>query len=179
MSTLPLTDRSPDTGPFVQDSSALREVAATLLGEALAHDATDAVAHVSEAESLSATVRGGALDEVEQSRSGGASVTVFFDGRYASVGTSDLSSAGLKRAAVEACRIARWAAPDECSGPAEEALLETGPRDLDLYHPWQPTVEEAAQRAREAEQAARDIRGRRERSSTAARRSRLRTGSSC
>jgi PmbA protein len=150
MHTLPALD----SGPFVQDSSTLYEIAASLIAAALSRGATDAVVNVSEAEGVSVTVRGGEIDEIEHARSGGATITVYFAGRRATVSTSVLSSASLQQAVAEACRVARWTARDTCHGPAEEELLETAPRDLDLYYPWQPSVQEAAQWAREIERAA-------------------------
>jgi hypothetical protein len=48
-----------DSGPLAQDSPALYEVAASLIGSALARGATDAVAYISDIEGISAIVRGG------------------------------------------------------------------------------------------------------------------------
>ncbi len=53
-----------------------------------------------------------------------------------------------------AYNIARFTAEDDCAGLAEAELLETEPRDLDLYHPWNLSADEAVEIARRAEDAA-------------------------
>jgi PmbA protein len=62
------------------------------------------------------------------------------------------------QATVEAAlSIARFTAVDSCAGLPEERLLAHGDMDLDLFHPWLLSVEEAVDIARRCEQAAFDV----------------------
>jgi PmbA protein len=53
-----------------------------------------------------------------------------------------------------ALSIARYTADDDCAGLAEAELLAKNYPDLNLYYPWQISVEEAIELARSCEQAA-------------------------
>ena len=62
------------------------------------------------------------------------------------------------RSTVEAAlSIARFTSEDACAGLPEERLLFRGEQDLDLFHPWDLSVEEAVDIARRSEQAALDV----------------------
>jgi PmbA protein len=142
--------------PFLLDTSTLYRDGEVLIHAAKACGATDAVVVISEAEGTTVTVRRGELEKIEQQRSGGAALTVYEGQRSATVAISSLLVANPRSVAEEACRLARLCACDPYSGPAEHDLLETSPRDLGLYHPWQPTIEEATDIALATEQAAFD-----------------------
>jgi PmbA protein len=55
---------------------------------------------------------------------------------------------------AKALTIARYTAEDDCAGLADPALLARAWRDLDLYHPWELSVDEAIALGRECEAAA-------------------------
>jgi PmbA protein len=48
---------------------------------------------------------------------------------------------------AKALTIARYTAADDCAGLADPALLARTWTDLDLYHPWELSVEDAIARA--------------------------------
>ncbi|KAB2920965.1 MAG: metalloprotease PmbA, partial [Dechloromonas sp.] len=73
---------------------------------------------------------------------------------YAS--TSDFSPQALRETVEAALAIARFTAEDDCAGLAEAALMAKDCPDLDLYHPWALSVEEAIETARRCEQSAFD-----------------------
>src|SRR5260370_10263660 len=79
---------------------------------------------------------------------------VFIGNKRGNASTSDFSPQGLKDTVAAAYNIARFTAEDNCAGLAEAELLETAPRDLDLYHPWHLSPDEAVEIARRAEDAA-------------------------
>jgi PmbA protein len=87
---------------------------------------------------------------------GTVGVTVFIGNKRGNASTSDFSRAALQDTVAAAYNIARFTAEDACAGLAESELLETAPRDLDLFHPWDLSADAAADLARRAEQAAFD-----------------------
>jgi PmbA protein len=132
--------------------------------EAMARDAVasarrlgvaQAEAGASYEEGLSVTVRLGELESVERQRDRGFAVTVYADGRKGSASTVDFAPAALQETVRKAASIARFTAQDECAGLADADLMAREPTDLDLFHPWEVTVEAAESLARRAEDAAR------------------------
>jgi hypothetical protein len=62
------------------------------------------------------------------------------------------------RASVEAAlSIARFTAEDDCAGLPEAGCWRSATMDLDLFHPWDISVEAAIDIARRCEQAAFDV----------------------
>ncbi|MGJ7530860.1 PmbA/TldA family metallopeptidase [Variovorax sp. GB1P17] len=142
---------------FLSSREALHDAATVLLQAASSQaQVSDVSVRISEALKQSVTVCKGELEAIEHSRSASALVTVFQGQRCASMETSDLSVAGLRSTAQRACSLARRATPDEWAGLADAQWLETAPPELDLFHPWQPSVEAATQLACEIEAAAFD-----------------------
>jgi PmbA protein len=103
-------------------------------------------------------VRKGKVETIEQNKDKGIGVTVFLgEGkaiRRGNASTSDFSSKALKDTVEAAYNIARFTAEDDCAGLPEAELLETDPRDLSLFHPWQLSASEAVDLAMRAEAAA-------------------------
>ncbi len=137
-----------------------REFFADLVDQALAHakklGATDAGADASEACGLSVNVRKGELETVERNRDKSLGVTVYLGHRRGNASTSDFSPAAVQRTVQAAYDIARFTAEDPVAGlpDAEDIAPEATHRDLDLFHPWSVTSEEAARLALECEAAA-------------------------
>ena len=116
--------------------------------------ATAADTEISEGFGLNVAVRKGEIETIEYNKDKGAGVNVYIGQRRGHASTSDLSEAALKSAVGKALTIARFTAEDDCAGlPDADRLAQSVP-DLDLYHPWDITVEEAAERARACEAAA-------------------------
>lgn len=99
-------------------------------------------------------VRQGHTDKVEFTRSHGLGITVYNGQAKGAASTSDLSAASVRRTVEAAWAIARHTQPDTFAGLADAALMAADAPDLDLYHPWDLTVEAAQQRALQGEQAA-------------------------
>ena len=131
-----------------------------LVDHALAHakklGATDAGAEASEGCGLSVGVRKGELETVERNRDKSLGVTVYVGARRGNASTSDFSSAAIERTVQAAYDIARFTAEDPVAGLPDAADIapEDSHRDLDLFHPWQLTSEDAARIALECEAAA-------------------------
>jgi len=137
---------------------ALRDMAQTVLARAKAQGASGCECEVSEAWGLTVTVRKGKPDTIEHNRDRSLGVTVYLGerpkARRGNASTSDLSAAALEQAVDAALAIARHTAQDDCAGlPDAERLAKSAP-ELDLFHPWTLSPEEAIDIAKHCEAAA-------------------------
>jgi PmbA protein len=125
------------------------------LGMALAAGAEAAEAVFAERQSLSVTVRLGALEEVEREESRDLGLRVLIGRRHASVSGSDTSVEGRRKLVERVVAMARLAAEDPyCGLPSADRFAKGEPVDLDLFDPVEPTAETLEARALAAEQAA-------------------------
>ena len=149
------SSRTPDSGfsysrPFFED----------LVDRALAHakklGATDAGAEASEGCGLSVSVRKGELENVERNRDKSLGVTVYIGHRRGNASTSDFSTKAIEQTVQAAYDIARFTAEDPVAGlpDADDIAPQETHRDLQLFHPWAITSEEAAEMAKACEAAA-------------------------
>lgn len=109
---------------------------------------------------LSAKVRLGEPELVEEAGHRGVSLRVIKQQRVAVTSTSDLSEAGLARCVSDALMLAELSEPDPFAGPADPADLAPRPYpDLDLFDPAvaEITADVAVERATRAERAALDF----------------------
>lgn len=131
-----------------------------LVDQALAHakklGATDAGAEASEGCGLSVSVRKGELETVERNRDKSLGVTVYVGHRRGNASTSDFSPAAIEQTVQAAWDIARFTAEDPVAGlpDAADIAQAADQPDLDLFHPWAVTSEQAARLALECEAAA-------------------------
>ncbi len=132
----------------------------SLVDQALAHarklGATDAGAEASEGCGLSVSVRKGRLETVERNRDKSLGVTVYVGHKRGNASTSDFSPQAIEQTVRAAFDIARFTAEDPVAGlpDADDIAQPAEQRDLDLFHPWAVTSEQAAQLALECEEAA-------------------------
>jgi PmbA protein len=124
------------------------------LGHAKKLGATDAGAEASEGSGLSVSVRKGELENVERNRDKSLGVTVYVGHRRGNASTSDFSNAAIERTVQAAYDIARFTAEDPMAGLPDEQDIAQHQPELDLFHPWAITSEEAAQLALRCEDAA-------------------------
>jgi PmbA protein len=133
--------------------SELKEVVELALAQARSSGASQAEADASLQRGLSATVRLGEVDTIEYHRDRGLSVTVYFGQAKGSASTADLRPAAVRETVLKASAIARHTAMDEFAGLADPSALARAVPDLDLYHPWDITPEQAITLARDCEAA--------------------------
>ncbi|MDP1525887.1 MAG: metalloprotease PmbA [Rhodocyclaceae bacterium] len=131
-----------------------RQLARDVLRHAERCGATACETDVSEGIGQSVTVRKGEVETIEFNRDKGIGVSVYLGQRRGHASTSDFSPASLRATVEAALSIARFTAEDECAGLPDPGLLARGSMDLDLYHPWDLSVEEAIDIARRSEAAA-------------------------
>jgi len=139
---------------FSHSSDQLRQIAADVLAHARASGATAAETEVSEGFGQGVTVRKGEVENIEYNRDKGVGVTVYIGRKRGHASTSDFSPKAVRETVEAALSIARFTANDDAAGLAEEDLLARDIADLDLYHPWDVSVDRAIELARECEAAA-------------------------
>lgn len=131
-----------------------------LVDQALAHarklGASDAGAEASEGVGLSVSVRRGELETVERNRDKSLGVTVYIGQRRGNASTSDFSREAIERTVQAAYDIARFTAQDPAAGLPDVADIAQPHEqpDLDLFHPWAVSSQQAAELALAAERAA-------------------------
>ncbi|MDO9105983.1 MAG: metalloprotease PmbA [Methylovulum sp.] len=133
----------------------LKNTVQTLLDEATQQGASAAEAGLSQENGLSVSVRLGDVETIEHHCDQGLGITVYFGQRKGSASTTDLSAESIKETVSAACSIARYTSADDYAGLPEPALLQTEFPDLDLYHPWSVTADQAIALALTCEDAAR------------------------
>ena len=113
---------------------------------------------MSEGYGLSVTVRKAKPDTIEHNRDRSLGVSIYLGerprARRGHASTSDFSRAALEQTVDAAVAIARHTAEDDCAGLPDAELLARETPDLDLYHPWALSTEEAVDIAKRCEAAA-------------------------
>jgi len=142
---------------FTHTQDQLKQLARDVLAFAREQGATDASVEISEGSGLSVSVRKANIETIEQNKDKGLGVTVYVGQRRGNASTSDFSTASLKATVEAAANIARFTAEDDCAGLPDADLLETNPRDLRLFYPWQISTEEAVELAKRCENAAFEV----------------------
>ncbi|WP_045224287.1 metalloprotease PmbA [Methyloterricola oryzae] len=135
----------------------LQELVGDALAEARKRGASAAEAGLSVDRGLSVNVRLGDVETIEHHRSQGLGITVYFGQRKGSASTTDLRGEAVAETVAAACRIAAYAAEDPYAGLPDQDCLATTFPELDLYHPWELSPEDAIALALECETTARDF----------------------
>lgn len=139
---------------FSYPISTLQQISQDILVQAKKGGATACETDVSDGFGQTVTVRQSAVETIEYNRDKGLSVTVYIGQKRGHASTSDFSSQAISDTVAAALSIARYTADDDCAGLAEAELLAKDYPSLDLYFPWQISVEEAIELAKTCEQAA-------------------------
>ena len=143
---------------FTCEAGELQSLAQSVLEHARRLGASGCDCDVSESHGLSVTVRKGRPDTVEHNRDRSIGVSVYWGGRPRArrghASTSDFSPAALRQTVEAAAAIARHTAEDDCAGLPDPDTLASDKPDLDLFHPWALSTEDAIDLARRCEAAA-------------------------
>jgi PmbA protein len=143
-----------EAGPFPASTDTLTRIAQQVLDVARRVGATAAETEISQAVGQSVTVRQGEVETIAYNRDKGIGVTLYVGQRRGQASTADFSDDAIRAAVEKAFAIARYTAEDPAAGLADAARLARHWTDLDLYHPWALSVEDAIELGREAERAA-------------------------
>lgn len=125
-----------------------------ILAEAARQGATGCEVAVSLDQGLSTSVRQGEVETVEFNRDRGFGITLYLGQRKGSASTSAQGEAAIRETVAAAIAIAHHASEDECAGLAAAELMARELPDLDLYHHWDITPEQAIEQALACEAAA-------------------------
>jgi PmbA protein len=151
--TIPSPQSQPETG-FQFSRAQFEELSDLALSHARSLGAQDGGIDVSEGAGLSVSVRKGELENVERNRDKSLGITLYLGQRRGNASTSDFSPAAIRRTVQAAYDIARFTAEDPVAGLPDEQDIANDYPDLDLFHPWAVTPEEAMQIALRCEAAA-------------------------
>jgi len=133
---------------------ALQEQVEAILAEARRQGASACEVAVSAGQGLSTTVRQGEVETVEFNRDQGFGITLYVGQSKGSASTSATGIEAIRETVAAALAIAKHASEDECAGLADAALMARELPELDLYHPWSITPEQAVEQALACEAAA-------------------------
>lgn len=143
---------------FSCERGELESLAQSALERARRAGASGCDCEVSEGYGLTVTVRKGKPDTIEHNRDRAIGVSVYFGERprlrRGHASTSDFSRAALEQTVDAAVAIARHTAEDDCAGLPDAELLAREQPELDLFHPWAISTEEAVDLAQRCEAAA-------------------------
>lgn len=153
VTTPPAPQASPETG-FSYSRAFFEDLVDAALAHAKKLGATDAGAQASEGCGLSVSVRRGELENVERNRDKSLSVTVYVGQRRGNASTSDFSPQAVEQTVRSAFDIARFTAEDPAAGLPDADDVAREQPDLDLFHPWMISSEQAAELALRCEAAA-------------------------
>ncbi len=119
--------------------------------------ATNAAVAVNNDRGFSVDVRMGQVETVAFNEDKGVGLTVYIGQRKGSASSTDTSSEAIKIMVKAACDIAKVSAEDPCFGLADKELMTKEHPDLDLFHPWNITPQQAIEMALDCEQHALSI----------------------
>ncbi len=139
---------------FQHTADQLRQLAAHTLQ--LAHElgATAAETDVSESLGQGVQIRLQEIEQIEFQQDKSLDVTVYVGQRKRRASTADFSEQALRDTVQAAVDIARYTAEDPFAGLADAELMATNCPDLDKYHEWQLSTENAIELAKNCENAA-------------------------
>lgn len=128
---------------FTFEQARLAAVAEQLLGLAKTAGATDAKVQLSTGQGLSINMRQGRLRARREEAHNSVNLTVYRDQCQGSTQSTDFSNTSLAEMVKAACAIATHTAADPCAGLADAELMCRAPQNLQIYHPWDVTTEQA------------------------------------
>lgn len=118
--------------------------------------ATQAEAGLTVSEGMSVSARMRAVETVEYEKDNGLGISVYLGRHKGTASTSSLDLDAIRKTVEAACNIARYTSEDPCTGLADAELMATEFADLDQYHEWDISSDQAIQLALECEAAALD-----------------------
>ena len=132
----------------------LRELSETVLKLSKKYGASDAELSLNRGSGLSVEIHQKNVDKLEYHRDQGLSLTVYMGQHQGSATTGDLSAQAIEDTVKAACNIAKFTGEDKYTGLADAELMAGDKGDLELYHPWELSAENAIQIATACEQSA-------------------------
>ncbi|HEX2548884.1 MAG TPA: metalloprotease PmbA, partial [Gammaproteobacteria bacterium] len=132
-------------------SESLKIMVNKILDEAKRQGATHAEVDIHTHKGFTVTVRKGDVETIEYHQDKNIGVTVYMGKRGGAASLSDLRPEAIQSAVNAACNIARFTDEDPYSGLADKNLLAFQYPEIHLDFPWELTVPDAIQLAKECE----------------------------
>lgn len=133
----------------------LEQILSRVIDLAKQTGATAAEASIGAGAGFSVTARMGEAETVEHQRDKGLNITCYVNRRKGSASSTDFSDEAILETVRAACTIATHTSEDEYAGLIDPQYMAKQIPDLDLYHPWDITPEQAIHLAIECENTAR------------------------
>ncbi|QMT34651.1 metalloprotease PmbA [Neisseria wadsworthii] len=141
---------------FHHSSEEMGRLCAQVLDLAKQKGATAAEADLSESLGQSVQVRLQQIEQIEYQQDKSLDLTVYVGQRKGRASTADFSPTALAETVQSAIDIAKYTAEDDCAGLADAELMANQFGDLDKYHEWDLSSEDAVALAMRCEAAALD-----------------------
>lgn len=140
---------------FHQTADELESLCAMVLEQAKSQGATAAEVDASESNGQSVQVRLGAIEQIEHQQEKSLDITVYVNQAKGRASTGDFSPQAIADTVQAALSIARYTAQDDCAGLADASLMAKNLGDVEAFHPWLLTTDEAIELALACESAGR------------------------
>lgn len=142
---------------FTESEESLKNIIADTLKLAKQSGATQAEAGLTVSEGMSVSARMRSVETVEYQKDNGLGISVYFGKHKGTASTSSLDLDSIRKTIQAACNIAKYTSEDPCTGLADAELMATQFADLDLYHEWNISSDQAIEMALECEATALDF----------------------
>ena len=139
-----------------ESEESLKNIIADTLQLAKKNGATQAEAGLTVSEGMSVSARMRSVETVEYQKDNGLGISVYFGKHKGTASTSSLDLESIRKTVEAACNIAKYTSEDPCTGLADAELMATEFTDLDMYHEWNISSDEAIEMALACEAAALD-----------------------
>ncbi len=139
---------------LLPDAAILRALAEATLDLAKRAGADACEVDIDSSVSLAVSARLGQTENIEYVKDRGLAVTVYREGRKGQASCQDFSQAALQETVAKAVTLAKLSDSDPCHGLAPAERMAKNLMNLDRYHPWRLTPEQALQLAIDCEQQA-------------------------
>lgn len=136
------------------NSEALEKIAEQALSHARAQGVTAAEVCISTGKGLSVTARKAEPETLEHYQDRSLVITVYRGQCKGSASTTDFSSQSIDEVVTAACSISQFTAEDAYAGLADAELMAKSVPDLELYHDWPLSAEDAIDLAKQCEASA-------------------------
>lgn len=142
---------------FQHQAADLSELAAQTLRIAQQKGATAAEVDVSESLGQNVQIRLQDIEQIEHQQDKSLDITVYVGQSKGRASTADFSPQAIADTVQAALDIARYTAQDEFAGLADADLMAKHVADLDKYHEWDLSTEQAIDLAKQCEKSALDF----------------------
>ncbi len=148
--------KSINNNSLTESAETLKNIISDALQLAKQNGATQAEAGLTVSEGMSVSARMRSVETLEYQKDNGLGISVYFGKHKGTASTSSLDLDAIRKTVEAACNIAKYTSEDPCTGLADAELMATEFKELDLYHEWGISSDQAIEMALQCEAAALD-----------------------